>query len=299
MLLRLSLCCVKFHFTNIIYILFSKYFYNMKKTEVPIVKPAKMKEYEFKQSKYDVAPRIPFSQIIVAPSGSGKTILLQSMILDIYRGCFERIYIWSSSIHVDSVWLPVKEYIEKEMKVNAEKERIYHDDFNQQDMEDVIELQHKISKYQKDHDFKKLFSTLIILDDFIDDARFSKHNSMLNTLFIKARHVGLNVIASSQKFNAISTVARTNVRQLYFFRLRNYKEIQSMVEELSAILLKRNLLSNEKNLTDAKNTLLEIYNVATQDKYSFLFIDLMKQNINDIFHIRFDKKILVDDGDGI
>ena len=91
-----------------------------------------------------------------------------------------------------------------------------------------------------------MFSTLIILDDFIDDSRFSKHNSMLNTLFIKARHVGLNVIASSQKFNAISTVARTNVRQLYVFRLRNYKEIQSMVEELSATLLKRNLLSNEQ-----------------------------------------------------
>ena len=89
---------------------------------------------------------------------------------------------------------------------------------------------------------------------------------MFNTLSIKARHVGLNVIASSQKSNAISTVARTHVRQLYFFRLRNYKEIQSMMEELSAILPKRNLSSNEKNLTDAKNTLFEIYTIATQEK---------------------------------
>ncbi len=76
---------------------------------IPIVKPAKMKEYEFKQSKYDVAPRIPFSQIVVGPSGSGKTILLQSMILDLYRDCFSRIFIFSSSIHVDSVWTPVKD----------------------------------------------------------------------------------------------------------------------------------------------------------------------------------------------
>ena len=261
---------------------------------IPIIKPHKSAEYEFQQSKYDVAPRIPFSQIVVAPSNSGKTILLHNMILDIYRGCFERIFIWSSSIHIDSVWLPVKDYIEKTLKVNPKKERVYFEDFNQQDMEEVIDLQYKISKYQKDHKFKKMFSTLIILDDFIDDNRFSKHNSMLNTLFIKARHVGLNVIASSQKFNAISTVARTNVRQLYFFRLRNYKEIQSMVEELSAILLKRNLLSNEQNLTDAKNTLLEIYNIATKEKYSFLFVDLMKQDINDIFKVRFDKAIHID-----
>ena len=126
---------------------------------IPIVKPAKMKEYEFKQSKYDVAPRIPFSQIVVAPSGSGKTVLLQSMILDIYRGCFERVYIWSSSRHVDSVWLPVKEYIEKTLKVDTKKENVYFDDFRQGDMEEVMELQHKISKYQKDNDFKQLFST--------------------------------------------------------------------------------------------------------------------------------------------
>ena len=57
---------------------------------VPIIKPHKSAEYEFKQSKYDVAPRIPFSQIVVGPSGSGKSILLQNMILDIYRNLFLR-----------------------------------------------------------------------------------------------------------------------------------------------------------------------------------------------------------------
>ena len=88
---------------------------------IPIVKPAKMKEYEFKQSKYEVAPKIPFSQIVVGPSGSGKTILLQSMILDLYRDCFSRIFIFSSSIHVDSVWTPVKDYIEKTLKIDPKR----------------------------------------------------------------------------------------------------------------------------------------------------------------------------------
>ena len=59
---------------------------------IPIRRPHKTAEYKFQQSKYDVAPRIPFSQIVVGPSGSGKSILLQNMILDIYRGCFERIF---------------------------------------------------------------------------------------------------------------------------------------------------------------------------------------------------------------
>ena len=52
-------------------------------SDIPIVKPVNVKEYDFKQSKYEEAPRLPFSQIITGPSGSGKGILPQSMILDI------------------------------------------------------------------------------------------------------------------------------------------------------------------------------------------------------------------------
>ena len=72
----------------------------MNNKNIPIVKPINVKEYEFKQSKYDIAPRLPFSQIITGPSGSGKRILLLSMILDIYRDVFERIYVWSPSIQL-------------------------------------------------------------------------------------------------------------------------------------------------------------------------------------------------------
>ena len=56
----------------------------------------------------DIAPKIPFRSIILGPSGSGKSILLQNMILNIYRNCFSRIYIFSPSIDVDDTWSPVK-----------------------------------------------------------------------------------------------------------------------------------------------------------------------------------------------
>ena len=84
---------------------------------VPKIEPISLKEYDVKQSRYSMVPQIPFRSIVLGPSGSGKTILLQNMILDIYRNCFSRIYIFSPSIEVDSTWLPVKAYIEKEMNV--------------------------------------------------------------------------------------------------------------------------------------------------------------------------------------
>jgi ABC-type proline/glycine betaine transport system ATPase subunit len=55
--------------------------------------------------------------IIIGPSGSGKTILLQNMILDIYDGCFDKLYIFSPSVHLDHTWQPVKEYIKEKLKI--------------------------------------------------------------------------------------------------------------------------------------------------------------------------------------
>jgi len=61
-------------------------------TEKIKIEPIKLKEYETKQSKYDIAPKIPFRSIILGPSGSGKSIILQNMNLNSYRNCFSRIY---------------------------------------------------------------------------------------------------------------------------------------------------------------------------------------------------------------
>ena len=87
----------------------------------PLIKPAKTKEFESRQSKYHHYAKLPMRAIALGPSGSGKTVLLQNMILDIYRGCFSRIYIFSPSIDVDQTWDPVKKYIEDKMKVKDDK----------------------------------------------------------------------------------------------------------------------------------------------------------------------------------
>ncbi|MFM7990401.1 MAG: hypothetical protein ACKPKO_64900 [Candidatus Fonsibacter sp.] len=47
------------------------------------------------------------------------------MILDLYRNCFDRIYVFSPSIEVDSSWLPVKEYIEKNIELDKDEKNIF------------------------------------------------------------------------------------------------------------------------------------------------------------------------------
>ena len=82
-----------------------------------LIKPIKLQEYTCKQSKHDIVPKLPLRGILLAPSGSGKTVLLSNLILNVYRDCFDRLYIFSPSVHVDETWSAVKDYQEKIMKV--------------------------------------------------------------------------------------------------------------------------------------------------------------------------------------
>ena len=58
----------------------------------PEIKPAKTQEYQVDQSKYTQVGKLPTRALILAPSGGGKTILIQNMILDIQKLFFACVY---------------------------------------------------------------------------------------------------------------------------------------------------------------------------------------------------------------
>jgi hypothetical protein len=243
-----------------------------------IIEPIKEVEFTVKQSKYEIAPRLPMRSIILGPSGSGKTVLLTNLILKVYRDTFERIYIFSPSISVDYAWAPVKKYIEEQMKVyHNEKDPIYFDSYEPDKLQRIIDQQHKIIEYLKRNNKKKLFSILIVVDDFADSPEFSRHSKILHALYTRGRHNSISTITATQKFNAISPIIRVNITELYVYRLRNYKDLETLLEELSALI--------------DRKTLLNIYNLATDEPYSFLFVNLRARSVNNMFYINFNKKI--------
>ena len=121
---------------------------------VPKIEPIKVTEYETKQSKYPHCGKLPIRSIVLGPSGSGKTVLLTNLILDVYKGCFSRIYIFSPSIDVDATWKPVKNYT-KEHDMRGSEEQCFFDHYNPEDLEKIIETQRKVTQYMKDHKKKK------------------------------------------------------------------------------------------------------------------------------------------------
>ena len=249
----------------------------MDKLNVPKIEHIKVKEFTSKQSKYDVVGKLPLRDIILGPSGAGKGILKSNMILKIYKGCFDRIYLFSPSIDVDKTWLPVKEYIEKSMKLDPKKEAIYFDHYDPEALEHIISTQHKVAEHMKQQNFTNIFQILIVIDDFADDPSFSRHSKLLHALFTRGRHSMISTIVSTQKYRAISNIIRVNATNLYVFRLRNAGDLDAWVDEVSAI-------------TD-KKTLFELYHLATSKPYSFLFIKLNSKDTQHMFYSRFDERL--------
>ena len=249
-------------------------------TEVPKIQPIRTKEYEVKQSKYEMVGKLPTRAILLGPSGSGKSILLQNMILDIYKNCFERIYIMSPSINVDfQTWQPVKKHIQQDLNlIETAEDPFYFSEYNPTALYNILETQRKIVEHQKKQNHKKLYQILIVVDDFADAPEFSRHSTLLHSLFTRGRHSQISTIVATQKFTALHPIIRVNASELYVFRLRNYLDLQTFIDEVSAMA--------------DRNLILQLYTIATEEPYSFLFVKLTAKTKDEMFMIRFDKKMM-------
>ena len=86
-------------------------------------------EYTTRQSAFVHLPKVPIRGALVGGSGSGKTRALVSMLLRQYRGCFSRIFVFSPSVNIDMMWLPVKNYVEHTLKVDTDKEPAFFEEW--------------------------------------------------------------------------------------------------------------------------------------------------------------------------
>ena len=92
-----------------------------------VIKVHPTEEWTTKGSKHEHLPPTPLRGILLGPSNSGKSAVLVDLILRLYRNAWERIYIFSPSVHIDSCWKPVKDYIENDLKVDGSKEPFFFD----------------------------------------------------------------------------------------------------------------------------------------------------------------------------
>jgi DNA helicase HerA-like ATPase len=244
------------------------------------IEPYKIKQYHSKQSTYLHVPQCPFRMLINAPSGSGKTIMIQSLILDIYKNTFSDIFIFSPSVFLDSTWSPCIDYINEMTKNYKSKQQYFFDTFEDDELNKILDNQTELIKFYKENNQLKMPNILIILDDWADDVRL-KYNENINSIFVRGRHSYCSCIISSQKYYAISNIIRINASHMICFKIQNERDLKQIIESISALATKKDILA--------------MYNKAVNDQaYSFLYINLSSKNDNK-FYLRFEKLFKIKD----
>ena len=119
--------------------------------------PKKGPSYSCSQSEYEGVPKLPCRCLVVAPGGSGKTILLVNLILRAYRGCFERIFIFSPTVNLDRTWDPVKKYQRDVLRV-GDREQTYWPEYDESALQGILDRQMRVTEIQKERGMKKLYS---------------------------------------------------------------------------------------------------------------------------------------------
>ena len=116
-----------------------------------------------------------------------------------------------------------------------------------------------------------LCSLLVIVDGVANDPSSSRHSKLLHSLFTRGRDNSISTSVSTQKVTAVAPTIRVNATLLCVYRLTIQKDLDSLLEELAAVV--------------GKKELLDMYHLATKEPYSFLYINLVASRLNDTFCI--------------
>ena len=79
----------------------------------------------------------------------------------------------------------------------------------------------------------------------------------------------VSTITWTQQFNVLAPIIRVNATELFIYRLRNWKDLETFIDEVSAVY--------------DKKTLLELYNTATSEPHTLLYVKLTAPSKKDMF----------------
>ena len=188
--------------------------------------------------------RANFLMGILAPTGSGKSLLIANLVRKYYFKIFDKIYFCSSNVDNGKV------YDKSYESIKFDDERV----FDTIDNEIADWIRQDITS---DSDFKnKDFRALLIIDDLITNVMQQKHKK-IQLLWIKSRHLKLSIILVSHKYNYFPRLIRTNMTHFITFRSKSKKELENIYEDIIDL---------------DEDDWESVYNEATREQSQFLYV---------------------------
>ena len=190
-------------------------------------------------------PGIPSLILCIAGYNSGKTTLINSMLLQSRENgfygaqdLFDEVIIMSNTIHND----PCARFLKKAFTVTDG----YSDGA-------ITELYNKQKSYgeKKNAPFIALFA-----DDIL--GKNLKRNSELSFFATRFRHANCGLLAIfTQNFKSVDTILRNNSSDIIIFKQTNKRQLEQIEEEYGGVY---------------EGSFMEIYKIATAGKYNFLYL---------------------------
>ncbi len=192
-------------------------------------------------------PMKPANICFCAKKGQGKTTVILNLLTNPkspYFKEFDLIFLVSPTAQRDDKYADLLEDIGDQ----------YYDDLSNEVVEDIIQ---RMDAHRDAHTKKKKPHYLIIFDDCIHAMRGKKSRAM-DRLATQNRHLLVSNWYATQKWNSyLPTLVRSNLDCIGFWRTGNKKELSSFLEEMN----------------DDEDKLRALYDFATNEPYSFLWIN--------------------------
>jgi hypothetical protein len=221
----------------------------------------------------DYLPQPPFTMAFVASKGSGKSTIIANLISrpEFYYKKFDQVWMFSPTFFLDTTY----------QKVKLNEERIVTDTTKFQDVfsgiidsvtrqidaiKQAVSIQAMSMGWSKErqkeeveiqkHD--QLDKILIIIDDAVGVKALDR-NSMIANSFTRHRHLNISFLYAIQMYKSLPPVVRVNLTALILFRVWNTNELKK--------------ISEEQTVEVKEDTWMQIYDYATKEPFSFLYIN--------------------------
>jgi len=193
-------------------------------------------------------PKYFTNTLFIAPTGVGKTNLIINL-LDrprFYKNKFDKVVLFSNTYYNDKIWESCK---------TIEPENVYTD-------YDDSTLQSLVDEQEDAKQSGEPVNMLIIFDDIIQ--QINKNKSLINSLVMRNRHYYITIWITTQKYSRVSLSIRNNISYYILFGIKNKKEKQFIIDELSDNISEDDFIKLWEYALEGKN-----YNflvISTKDK---------------------------------